>query len=193
MIGQTFSESIEVFKKYPGPWIVIGLVTMVVGGLIPVLGGLLLLPGVVREGSASIAEDRAPDISGLFSRVGDDIGPMIIYTLAHTIIGIVTCGLGSIVAWILFWYTIEFSADGRVSAPDALKASIQWTKNNLADTIMMALASSAIVTLATTITCGIGVVVATPFVFIMWSVHWMHLRDEAHALAAQSGLDVAPL
>jgi hypothetical protein len=192
MVGQTFSESIEVFKKYPGPWIVIGLVVMVLGSVIPVLGGLLLLPGVVREGSASIAEDRAPDVGALFSRIGDDIGPMIIYTLAHTIIGIVTCGLGSIVVWILFWYTIEFAADGRVAAPDALKASVQWTKNNLADTIMMALASSAIATLATTFTCGLGVVVATPFVFIMWSVHWMRLRDDAHAMVAQSGIEVLP-
>ena len=192
MVGQTFSESVEVFKKYPGPWVVVGLVVMIVGSVIPVLGGLVLLPGVLREGTASITEDRPPDINGLFTDIGNDIGPMIVFTLAHTFVVILTCGLGSIVAWILFWYTVEFAADGRLAAPDTVKASVQWTKNNLADTIMMALASSAIATLATTITCGLGAFVATPFIFIMWSVHWVHLRERAHELAAQGGIEVQP-
>ena len=192
MVGQTFNESVEVFKKYPGPWIVVGLVVMIVGSVLPVIGSVVLLPGVIREGTASIAEDRAPDINGIFAHIGNDVGPMIVFTLAHMIVGAITCGIGSLVAWILFWYTIEFAADGRLAAPDTLKASIQWTKNNLADTIMMALASSAIATLATMITCGLGAFVATPFIFIMWSVHWIHLRERAHELAAQSGLEVAP-
>ncbi len=192
MVAQTFNESIEVFKKHPVPWILIGLVVMVVGGMIPILGGLILLPGVVREGRASIEGDRAPDVGALFNGIGNDIGPMFLYGLAQIVIGTVTCGLGAPVVWILLWYSVEAAADGRVEAPDALRVSLQWTKRNLADTIMMALACSFIATLGATLTCGLGIIVVTPFIFIMWTVHWMKIREDVYAIAEQNGITVAP-
>ena len=63
MVGQTFNESVEVFKKYPGPWIVVGLVVMIVGSVLPVIGSVILLPGVIREGTASIAEEGASPLA----------------------------------------------------------------------------------------------------------------------------------
>lgn len=191
--GEAFSEAWQIYREELVAWAVFSAVPVLVGTLIPVVGALVLLPNVLREAEAAIAARRAPEVGAIFSfdEIGRDLVTSLLYLAAQGV-GALFCCIGQPIAWLFCWYSLELSADGRVSPVDALRASAKWVGQNLGPTLTMALVSVALNSLGASLGFGFGVFLTMPLVFIAWSIHWADIRAEVHELAAEQGLDVAP-
>lgn len=191
MIGDSFGKAVDVFKRDFVGWMLLGLVLVLAGSVIPLLGGLLLLPNALREGDRAIAEERAPDVSALFdfAQVGQDLVSMLLYMSAQ-VLGSLLCCVGGPVAWILFWFSAEVSADGRVSSTDTLKVSYLWSKSHLGDVIGLAVLSAVLNSIGASF--AIGVFFTFPFTLIAWVIYWRSVKPEVYALAIAEGVQVAP-
>ncbi len=191
MIGDSFGKAVDIFKRDFVGWLLIGLVLIVAASFIPLLGGLLLLPNALREGDRAIEESRAPDVAALFNfdNMGLDLVSMLLYMAAQAL-GSLACCIGGPVAWILFWFSAEVSADGRVSATDTLKVSYLWSKSHLGDAIGLAVLSVLLNSVGSSFV--VGVFLTFPFTLIAWVIYWRMVRHEVYALAIKEGVEVAP-
>lgn len=193
MLSQSFQQAFDTFKLHMVPWCIFGIVLVFAGTLIPIIGGFLLLPNALRETKKSILEQRAPELAGLFdmSHFGDDLVSMCLYTVAQTA-GALLCCIGWPVAWILFWYTAELSADNRVSGADAMRASMAYVMENLSSTIAMAVICVVINSAVASVTAGVGVIFTTPIILLAWAYYWLAIQEDVYAIAAQKGIAVSP-
>lgn len=195
MVGRAFSQAWEVFKNDMGSWLIFGLVwtllASVAGTVVPIVGGMLTLPLLVRETNNAVTEGRSPEINGLFefSNLGEDFVSTLLYTISQ-FVGMLCCCVGWPVAWILFWYTIELAADGRVSPTDAMKISMAWSKENLGDTVAMALLGMALNTLGASVGLGVGVLFTAPITFLAWVMYWQAVKGDVYAMARAQGIEV---
>ena len=192
MIGNIFGRSIDILKKDFIAWVLLGLVLVLAGSVIPLLGGLLLLPNALREGERAMREERAPEVGNLFNfeHIGLDITAMLLYVVAQSV-GSLLCCIGMPVAWIGFWFSAELAADNRVSATDCLKLSWKWSTSHLGDTLGLALVSLALNSVGASLGIGIGVLITMPLTVIAWILYWGQVREEVYMMAQQAGIEVA--
>ena len=192
MIGNIFGRSIDILKKDFIAWVLLGLVLVLAGSVIPLLGGLLLLPNALREGERAMMEERAPEVGNLFNfeHIGLDITAMLLYVVAQSV-GSLLCCIGMPVAWIGFWFSAELAADNRVSATDCLKLSWKWSTSHLCDTLGLALVSLALNSVGASLGIGIGVLITMPLTVIAWILYWGQVREEVYMMAQQAGIEVA--
>ncbi len=96
---QWIAQALDVLKKHPVPFLVMGLIMGVIG-IIPLLGGLVLLilgPALIA-GTCYAAQQadsgKAPEIGHLFRgfQQGDRIGPLIALCIP-TVVGLVIMGI----------------------------------------------------------------------------------------------------
>lgn len=197
MVGESFSGAVEILKRDLGGWLIAYgvwlLAVLVVGSLIPVVGGMMLLPMLIRETTRAVAENRAPTVGGIFdfSALGNDAVTTFLYAIAQTI-GMMVCCIGWPFAYIWFWYSIELAADGRVGAMDAMKISKLWASSHLGDTIGMAALGWLLNTLGASFGLGIGILFTFPLTVLAWVVYWNAVKSEVYALAASHGFEVTP-
>lgn len=193
MVGESMTNAWAIYKQHLVEWTIFGFVVCMAGTIIPVLGGLILLPATLRETKRAMVENRGPKIGALLDteNLGGDIASMCLYALAQTI-GVLMCFVGWPLAWFLFWFTAEIQADARVSVMDGMRVSMAWVTRNIGETIVMMLLSSVIVTIAASFGLGIGVFFAIPFVFIMWASYWESVSESAYAIAREKGIHVNP-
>ncbi len=195
MIGQSFTNAWEVFKNDMGSWVVFFMVfailATVAGSIIPLAGGLAMLPLAIRETSKAVQEQRSPNVPALwdFSNLGGDLITMLMYAAAQ-LVGMMMCFVGWPFAWIGFWYTAELAADAKVSPSDAFKLSWAWSKRNLGDTIGMAFLSWCLSTIGASVGLGFGLLLTGPMVLIAWAMYWHAVRDQVYALAVEQGIEV---
>ena len=188
MIADVYQSAWDHFIKRPVPWILFNAVFLVVGTVIPVLGGFALMPNLIRESAAAIEGDRAPDISQLFdtSTIADDIGSMLLYVGAQ-FVGLLMCLVGWPIAWVLFWLTPEIRAARLVGAVDAMKLSASFVMGNLGPILAMIVINSFLLSLGSSL-LGMGIFLVAPLVTLSWSTYMIQTRQEMAALAESRGL-----
>jgi hypothetical protein len=197
MVGDSFSKAWDVFRQDMGGWVastfVWSIAASVAGSVIPVAGGLVLLPNLIRETSDALAEQRSPEIANLFNfdHIANDFVSMLLYA-GSQLAGMMACCVGWPVAWIGFWYSAELAADDRMSPVDTLKVSWWWAKDNLGDTIGMALVGMLLNTIGASVGLGIGVILTLPITVLAWVIYWHQVKGSVYAMAESRGIAVAP-
>ena len=183
------------FTKDLGGWFVFGLVFIavaaVLGSVIPVVGGLILLPLAMRETIAAVEAERAPEVGRMFQldRIGNDGLPAVLKVAAQTV-GALFCGVGWFVAWAGFFFAPELAAEGRVTAMDAMRLSWRHVGANLGSTL--AVAGLGLLMMFVGASIAVGVLLTVPLTLILYACHWLEVRDEVYAQAEASGITVAP-
>ena len=132
--------------------------------------------GVIR-GALGITEGRPFQVSELFKTEG--IGPVVVASLlvgVLTGVGYILCYLPGIVVAFVTSYTLFFVIDRGLAPVDAIKASYELVKDNLANTIVWYLVGG-IVAFAGAIACGVGLLVTVPLVIIGTAYTYKKLTD----------------
>ena len=195
MVSDAMSRAWSVFSKDMGAWIIYGLVFIavasVLGSVLPVVGGLALLPLAMRETLAAVEQERSPEIAGMFQmqRLGDDFLTALFMVVAQGV-GLLFCGVGWFVAWGGFFFAPELAADSRVSAMDAMRLSWRYVSSNLGASMGVALLGLLLTTVGASFV--IGLVFTVPLVLVRYACHWLQVRDQVYAQAEASGIRVAP-
>lgn len=191
MVGQVLSQAWQKFASDLVAWLIFGAVFLLVGGVLPFLGAMFLLPMALRETKRAILEDRAPSLNGLFdlSSLGEDLSAIVLYAGAQTL-GMLACCVGWPIAWLGFWFSPELAADKRVTAKDAMRLSWAYTTKNIGFTALIMFINCALLTLGSSVI--IGVFFAMPLVLLICGYTWLHIRQEVYALAPSLGIQVAP-
>ncbi|MEO1273169.1 MAG: hypothetical protein AAFX99_34210 [Myxococcota bacterium] len=191
--GQSFREAWEIFIHEPLPWIALGAVFLLVGSVIPIFGGFLLLPNVVRETLAALEEERSPQVAGLFNleHLPGDAASMGLYMIAQTVVGLLTCMIGWPLAWLGLWYSVELQAERRVSVLGSLRIALLWALHHPLDVITMGFGTLLINAVGASLGVGFGIALSAPIGFIAWAIHWRSIRSEVYTLAQSRGLEVA--
>ncbi len=188
MITQVYQRAWDQLMARPVPWILFNAVFLVVGTFIPIIGGLALLPNLIRETTAAVEGDRDPDIGALFdtSSLSEDLGGMLLYAGAQ-LVGLMMCLVGWPIAWVLFWMTPEIRADRMVSATDAMRLSAAFVTSHLGEILAMILINSVLISLGSG-AMGMGILLAAPIITLSWSHYLIETRTELAALAESRGL-----
>jgi uncharacterized membrane protein len=82
-----------------------------------------------------------------------------------TAVGVIACYVGSIVVAFLLQYTLYFVVDQKMSAVEAMRASVKFTTSHLSETIVFYLLT-IVVGIVGAILCGIGLLAAIPVILI---------------------------
>lgn len=157
--------------------------------IVLVLGGLVLLVVLAAISSAYISgildiANGVPVTAGSFFKPRL-IGPVIIATVLvgiATAIGNALCYLPGLIVGIFTFFTTVALLDRNLSAIDAIKASIDITKNNFVQVLITWLLFVVIISVGSLL-CGIGVIVAAPVAILF----------EVYAFRRLTGGQVAPL
>jgi uncharacterized membrane protein len=121
--------------------------------------------GIIR-GALGITEGREFQAAQVFKF--DNIGPVLVTSLivgAATFVGMILCIIPGIIVAFLTSYSLFFVVDKNMAPMDAIKASIDLTKNNLGQTIVWYIIGGIIAELGFVI-CGVGALVSVPVVII---------------------------
>ncbi|WP_436277679.1 hypothetical protein [Mycolicibacterium frederiksbergense] len=153
------------------------------------LGGLILLVLLAAISSAYIGgildiANGVPVTAGSFFKPRL-IGPVIIATVlvgVATAIGNALCYLPGLIVSIFAFFTTVALLDRNLSAIDAIKASIDITKNNFVQVLITWLLFAVIIFVGSLL-CGIGIIVAAPVAILF----------EVYAFRRLTGGQVAPL
>ncbi|WP_194166763.1 hypothetical protein [Mycolicibacterium sp. P9-22] len=153
------------------------------------LGALILLVLVAAISSAYIGgildiANGVPVTAGSFFKPRH-IGPVIIATVLvgiATAIGNALCYLPGLIVSIFAFFTTVALLDRNLSAIDAIKASIDITKNNFVQVLITWLLFAVIIFVGSLL-CGIGIIVAAPVAILF----------EVYAFRRLTGGQVAPL
>lgn len=136
------------------------LVTLAVIFVAHVIGA-----GLIR-GSLGITEGRDFEVSEVFST--DRIGPIVVTSVlvsAATFVGLMLCYLPGIVVAFVTSYSLYFVIDRGLAPVEAIKASVELVKNNLADTVVWYIVGGLIAA-AGALVCLVGMLVSLPVVLI---------------------------
>ena len=153
------------------------------------LGGLVLLVLLAAISSAYIGgildiANGVPVTAGSFFKPRL-IGPVIIATVLvgiATAIGNALCYLPGLIVSIFAFFTTVALLDRNLSAIDAIKASIDITKNNFVQ-VLIAWLLFTVILFVGSLLCGIGIIVAAPVAILF----------EVYAFRRLTGGQVAPL
>jgi uncharacterized membrane protein len=153
------------------------------------LGALILLVLLAAISSAYIGgildiANGVPVTAGSFFKPRH-IGPVIIATVLvgiATAIGNALCYLPGLIVSIFAFFTTVALLDRNLSAIDAIKASIDITKNNFVQVLITWLLF-AVIMFVGSLLCGIGIIVAAPVAILF----------EVYAFRRLTGGQVAPL
>ena len=175
-----------VFKRHPIEWTILGLLF----GVLQTIGiGIIFFGNLIRIARMSGETGTGPDISALFSfdHVADDILTVLFIAIAG-FAGLLACGLGAIVAgWLTIW-TIHLNADGLFTPIDCLKASFHHAKSNLIEIALTLFTIAIVVVIASILTCGLGLLVATPITILSIERFYASKRSEILATASSAGI-----
>lgn len=182
--GPWFNETFELLKAQWQTWVLIsltlvgvmfgawliGMVAMfIVGplGVIPfyaliIAASVIIAPGLVKAALKQI-RGQAFGVSDLFSETGLFVGSLVI-TLAMAV-GAIACGIGQLVTGTLFCLALPLLVDKRMAFGDALKLSMEVTKQNFWFFLVYILVMSIVSQLGS-IACGVGILVTLPFSII---------------------------
>jgi uncharacterized membrane protein len=157
--------------------------------IVLVLGGLVLLVVLAAISSAYISgildiANGVPVTAGSFFKPRL-IGPVIIATVLvgiATAIGNALCYLPGLIVGIFTFFTTVALLDRNLSAIDAIKTSVDITKNNFVQVLITWLLFVVTISVGSLL-CGIGVIVAAPVAILF----------EVYAFRRLTGGQVAPL
>lgn len=141
--------------------ILISLLTSFLGTLV----AYLLQAGIIR-GALKVADGGKPELPEIFAT--DKVAPTLVTAVLVTLgtfIGFILCFLPGLIFAILASFSLYFLLDKDVEPVDAIKASINFVKDNIGQLILLFLASIAALIVGA-IACGIGLLVAIPVVIL---------------------------
>jgi len=121
--------------------------------------------GIIR-GALGITEGREFQAAEVFKF--DNIGPVVVTSLitgAATFVGILLCVVPGIVIAFLTSYSLFFVVDKNMAPMDAIKASVDFTKNNLGQTLVWYIVGGIVAEVGFLI-CGVGALVSIPVVLV---------------------------
>ncbi len=188
MITAVYQRAWDQLIARPVPWILLNAVFLVVGTIIPLIGGLALMPNLIRESAAAIEADRDPDIGALFDTgsLAEDLGGMLLYGGAQ-LVGLLMCLVGWPVAWVLFWLTPESRAARMVGAMDAMKLSAAFVTGHIGEILAMILINAVLLSLGSA-AMGLGIFLVAPIITLSWTTYMLRTREALAELATSRGL-----
>ncbi|MCW2767324.1 MAG: hypothetical protein JWO11_3283 [Nocardioides sp.] len=148
-----------------GTSFVVGLILNALVSALLLVAAMVIGAGVVR-GALGITEGRAFDFKEVFKT--DKLGPVLIASLiiaAATFVGTILCYLPGLVVGFATSYTLYFIIDKDMAPVDAIKASVNLVKDNLANTLIWYIVGGLIAAVGFAI-CLVGALVSVPVVLI---------------------------
>jgi hypothetical protein len=173
----------EIFKKHPLEWLLMGLV-------VPIIPfNFLLFPNVYRITSKSMASGVAPELGQLFDfdTLGDDaVGVFLVNAVISA--AMACCVLPGLYAIpVLIWVT-HLLADRRYGPVEALKASFAHGKDNFGLILGTMLSITVPLIFVALFTCGLGMVVALPVLWIAYQKFFEDHRAAIYAVGDAEGI-----
>lgn len=170
--GPWFSEAVNLLKAQLQTWVLISLVYLVISGVayaisykLPFVGGLvgfaasvLLMPGMIQAGIKQIRGGTI-EVGDIFSAT-DTFANVLVVLLAIAA-GAIACGIGVWVTMTLFFFALPLVVDKKLAFGDALKQSMEVTKQNFFFFLIYALVLGIVANLGA-IACGIGMIITFP-------------------------------
>jgi uncharacterized membrane protein len=126
----------------------------------------MIISTALLRGALDVTEGRPFQISGLVSRI--NIGSVVLAGLlvaVITAVGTVLCILPGIAAEFFLLFTPIFVVDKNLAPVDALKASFDFTRNNLANMLVWVIVGGLVYVIGLCL-CGVGALVAIPVVML---------------------------
>lgn len=184
MLGEIYKDALDAYMERPLPWIVVNGVVALAGTVIPLLGGLALMPALLRETNRALAEDRDPSLSAMLdtSVMGDDLITMVLYFLAQCV-GVLFCCVGWPIAWIAFYMTPEIRAIGLAGPGDAMSISATYVGRNLG-VILGIVVIDWLLVMGGLGFAYVGLFLIMPIVTLSWTTHLRRARPQLEAIAA---------
>jgi len=137
----------------------------------------IVAAGIIR-GALGITEGRPFQMSEFFST--DQLGSVVVASLligVATGVGYMLCYLPGIVIAFVTSYTLFFVLDQKLAPVDAIKASFEFVKNNLGNTILWYIVGG-LVAAAGAIACLVGLFVTLPLVIIGTAFTYKKLSNQ---------------
>lgn len=142
--------------------------------------GQIVTAGIIR-GALGITEGRPFKMAEFFST--DQLGSVVVASVLVGIatgIGYMLCYLPGIAIAFVTSYTLFFVLDQKMAPVDAIKASFEFVKDNLGNTIVWYIVGG-LVAAAGVIACVVGLVVTVPLVIIGTAFTYKKLSGQAVA------------
>lgn len=171
--GPWFNESIELLKAQWQTWVLISLIYLAItqgvsyaisnrfmflGILVGFAANVLLMPGMIRAGIKQIRGGTI-EVGDMFSATDLFVGAIVI--LLAILAGVIACGIGALVTSALFYLSLPLLVDKNLTFGDALKQSMEVTKQNLGFFIVYALVIGIVSGLGL-VACGVGLLITFP-------------------------------
>lgn len=140
-------------------------VIMAVVGVLFFIYAQVIGAGLIRE-ALGVTEGRPFTTAGVFKF--QNIGSVLVTALlvgAGTFVGYLLCFIPGIIFAFLSMYSLFFVIDKNLSPVDAIKASIDLTRNNLGSAIIWYLVAVVIIFVGE-LACFVGLLVAIPVVLV---------------------------
>jgi hypothetical protein len=170
-VAAALPEAITGFGTTDGPRGIAGIFTG--GGIaaqILTLIALAPVSGAIASarygGLLDIANGRPVTIASFFRP--RNVGPVIIASLIVEVassIGLALCLLPGIIVGLFTWFTYVAIVDRNLSPINGIRASIDIVKNNFGPSLLAALTAFGLL-LAGGLACGVGLLVASPVVYL---------------------------
>ena len=141
------------------------LLTSAVMGVVFVALFFVIQAGITRA-ALRITDGQPVDLSTLLSL--DDIGQVVIASLLvglASAIGFVLCYVPGLVVMVFTGFTMQFVIDKRMSATDAIRASVELVNRNLGTMVLLLVAGYVANAIGSAL-CGIGLLVSMPVVIL---------------------------
>lgn len=136
----------------------------------------LLIQSAIIKGSLLLADGRKLDLQAMVS--GLNVVQILLAAVlvsALTTIGLILCVLPGIAVWFFTFYTLYFVIDQDLPAVEAIKASVEFVKDNAGQLVVFFLAALAAYVVGALL-CGLGLLVAIPVVVVAQAYTFRTLR-----------------
>lgn len=176
----------DVFKKDVVAWLLLVLVFM---AATQVLIGYVMIPQMIRVVRKSIQTGVAPAVGDFvnFDHLADDAVVMLI--LMGIYFGAALfCVFPVYPAMLLMFWTQHLAAENRYEPMDCIKASFAHAKENWGAMLGVIIVVGLMTTLVGMVTCGFGMFVMIPVMWIAWEKFYLDNRDDIFAAAAAAGI-----
>jgi uncharacterized membrane protein len=150
------------------------MIVLVLGGIILLVVGAAIQSAYI-SGLLDIANGQPVTIGSFFKP--RNVGAVIIATLivaVLTAIGLLLCIIPGIIVAFLAWFTFIALLDRNLSPVDAIKASVDVTKNNVGPAVLTWLVRAAILAVGSAV-CYVGLLVAGPLAGLIEVYAWRKL------------------
>ena len=153
------------------------LLTSAVMGVVFVALFFVIQAGITRA-ALRITDGQPVDLSTLLSL--DDIGQVVIASLLvglASAIGFVLCYVPGLVVMVFTGFTMQFVIDKRMSATDAIRASVELVNRNLGTMVLLLVAGYVANAIGSAL-CGIGLLVSMPVVILANTYAYRRMQGE---------------